>query len=285
MFRLVKSESKPLTLALAKEFSAMEMSVAERPINPGRIKHLRQKAEEGVLVSFNWAKARLDDKYVRVNGQHSATVLAGLNGTFPSGLTAHLDEYEVDDMEDLALLFRQFDDRKSGRSVGDIAGVYQSVHPELSEVPKAIAKLGIEGYTWYRRNLMGIEKPKGDEIYTQFGNKELHPFLIWLGELITSKTPELKNREVVGAIYQSWYMNDAVARTFWGAVASGGVGYDENSPETMLDLWLRRAHEKEIELKAGQYYQGTAYAWHAMRDNKPIREIKYDTKKGLNEIK
>src|SRR5436309_15077267 len=48
-----------------------------------------------------------------MNGQHSSTMLSGLNGNFPKDLKVHLDTYEVDTPEALAILFRQFDDRKS----------------------------------------------------------------------------------------------------------------------------------------------------------------------------
>jgi hypothetical protein len=287
MFKLIKSESKPLTQELAKQFSTMEISVAERPVNQTRLKHLRQKAEEGLLVSFNWSKAKLDDKYIRINGQHSSTVLSEMNGSFPQGLIVHLDEYEVDSNEDLAKLFRQFDDRKSSRSIGDIAGVYQSIHPELNGIPKPIAKLGIEGYAWYRRSLAGIYHPAGDDIYVQFANEGVQSFLIWLETILTAKALELRNKEVVAAMFQSWYMNKEVAQQFWTDVASDGVGLDDESPELVLGTWLKLAKEKELKdtLKPGQVYQGSAYAWHAMRNGKTIKEIKYDIKKGLNEIK
>ncbi len=39
-------------------------------------------------------------------------MLASLNGEFPQGLYVTMDEYEVDSPDGLALLFRQFDDRK-----------------------------------------------------------------------------------------------------------------------------------------------------------------------------
>ena len=36
-----------------------------------------------------------------------------------------------------------------------------------------------------------------------------------------------------------------------------------------------------VELKAGNFYQASIYAWNAYREDKTITTVKYDTKKGL----
>ena len=114
-YRLVKSEVRDLTPELAEEFRNLEASPTERELNQARIKHLKTKAEAGQLVT----------------GQHSSNMLCGLNGHFPKGLKVHLDEYEVPNKPSLALLFRQFDDRKSNRSPSDVASAYQGLYEEL----------------------------------------------------------------------------------------------------------------------------------------------------------
>jgi len=76
-------------------------------------------------------------------------MLCELNGAFPAGLKVHHDEYKVENEGDVVLLYRQLDERKSGRSVGDIAWAYQGVVPELNAVPKGTAKLAAEGIAWY----------------------------------------------------------------------------------------------------------------------------------------
>ena len=112
-YKLVKSEVRDLTRELAEEFRNLDPSPTERELNPARLKHLKMKAEAGQLVTFHWSVARLGEKRLRMNGQHSSNMLCGLNGLFPKGLKAHIDEYEVPNKASLALLFRQFDDRKS----------------------------------------------------------------------------------------------------------------------------------------------------------------------------
>src|SRR5262245_3301389 len=85
-FRLIKSEVKTLTKEFAEYFRDLEASPTERELNPVRLAHLRAKADAGQLITFGWATAKIGDKTVRVNGQHSSAMLAELNGSFPTDL-------------------------------------------------------------------------------------------------------------------------------------------------------------------------------------------------------
>jgi hypothetical protein len=293
MFRLVKSETVPLTRELAEQFRDLEPSPTEREISPSRMKMLRQKAEAGQLVTFQWSRARLGERVWRMNGQHSANMLCELNGKFPEGLYAHIDDYDVDQMDGLALLFRQFDDRKSGRTVGDVAGAYQGLVPELVAVPRDIAKLGIEGIAWYERYVEGISPPAGDDVYNLFNRAANHPFLQWLGSLFDIKTPELRERTTVAAMFGTFVTSETGAREFWHQVARGGIEYEDQAPSTVLDRWLKTYEETKpadrakaglAGLKPADFYSGCVYAWNAYRRNKPIRDIQHDSKKGLPPI-
>ena len=162
MFKLISSKTEPLTLELAQRFKSMLPSPTERVFDPARAKMLREKAEAGQLISFTWASAKVGDKEYRVNGQHSAAVLAELNGQFPQGLKVHMDTYAVSNTDGLALLFRQFDARKSGRTPTDVSGAYQGLYTDLASVPRGAAKLAVEGVAWYDKNVEGLPAPKGD---------------------------------------------------------------------------------------------------------------------------
>lgn len=283
LFKLVSSETKPLTPELAERFKAMLPSPTERVFDPARAKMLREKAEAGQFITCNWATATVGDKEYRVNGQHTSAVLSELNGQFPEGLTVHLDTYKVDSMEGLAQLFRQFDYRKGGRTPTDVSGAYQGLYTDLADISRGSAKLAVEGVAWYDKNVEGLPAPKGDDIYTLFGKTGLHPFIRWVGEVFTIKTPELKRQTIVAAMYGTFEKNDAEARKFWIEVGRGGVEFDDNHPTTVLDAFLKSAIEdkRKIELKAGNFYQASVYAWNAYRENKTITSVKYDTKKGL----
>jgi hypothetical protein len=283
-FHLVSAEVKELTPELADQFRNLEASPTERALDESRVRHLQEKAEAGQLVTFNWSTAKLGERTLRMNGQHSSKMLCDLNGNFPKGLKVHLDTYEVDSPAALAILFRQFDDRKSGRTPGDVSGAYQGLYSDLHDVARASAKLAAEGVAYYRTKVEGLPAPNGDDRYSLFGEIGLHGFVRWIGELITIKTPELKRPTIVAAMFGTFSKNENEARKFWAEVARGGVEYEDNHPTTVLDAWLKTAIENKgqrRELKPAHFYQSCVFAWNAYRDGKTITSIKFDTKKGL----
>jgi hypothetical protein len=285
-FKLISSETLPLTPELADKFRAMDASPTERGFDKARANMLRTKAEEGRLIAFNWAVAKLGDKTYRMNGQHSSAVLSELNGQFPQGLKVHLDTYQVDNRENLASLFRQFDARKSGRTPTDVAGAYQGLHEELAGVAKPSAKLAAEGAAWYDKYVMGLPAPTGDDVYMLFAREKLYPFFQWVGEIFSIKTPELRRVPVVGAMYGAFDKNEAEARKFWMEVSRGGVEFEDSHPATVLDSFLKSVVEekRKFDLKPANFYQASAYAWNAFREGKTITSIKFDTRKGLYQI-
>ena len=283
-YRLVKSEVCELTPELAQQFRDLDPSPTERELNAARIKHLKTKAEAGQLVTFHWSVAKLGDKRLRMNGQHSSNMLCDLNGHFPKGLKVHIDEYEVPNKPSLALLFRQFDDRKSNRSPSDVASAYQGLYEELHDVPKGPAKMAVEGACWYDRYVEGLPAPTADDQYVRFGEPGLLEFIRWVGELFSVKTPELRRQTIVAAMYGTWVKNEREARKFLAEVARGGEEFAENAPSTVLDVWLKAMVEKrgaKNELKPANLYQGCVFAWNAHREGKTIQTIRFDAKKGL----
>lgn len=291
MFRLVKTENKPLNRALVLEFEKMTPSPTERELNDSRVKHLKEKVDAGLAIPFNWAKVIHKGNghtHLRINGQHSSTMLTQYDeATFPPNLTVHLDEYEVDTDDDLALLFRQFDDRKSSRTPGDVAGAYQGLFSALRDVPRASAKVAVEGVNYAQKNVTGTGGKSGDDVYTLMGWENLHPFIQWIGELFTIKTPELKRVPIVAAMYTTFDANEDDAKKFWHDVARGGREYEDSHPTTVLDAWLKKLKEdgREEKMKPADYYQGCIYAYNAFFEGKTIRDIKHDWKKGLHTVK
>jgi len=286
MFHLVNSEVVDLTPEFAKKFRDLPGSPTEREFKEKRVLYLREKALSGQLVNFNWVTAQLEDKEFRMNGQHSSSMLCNLNDeNFPTGLKVHFDKYKVDNLEGLALLFRQFDDRHSSRSLFDISGAYQGLYEDLKEVPREVAKIGIESVVWWNRNVEGLPAPSGDDVYAMLGDDRHHKFLKWLGSILSIKTPELKMTTVVAATFATYTTNPHEAGVFWEHVARGGVEFNETHPTTVLDNWLRDAKEGEkkklMGLKPGQFYQGCIYCWNAYREEKPIKETRYDIRKGF----
>lgn len=284
-FCITESKVVPLTRELALEFRDLEASPTERELDPSRVNHLRQKAEAGLFVPPHWATAQLGNRRLRMNGRHSSTMLTSLDGAFPEGLSAHIDEFRVSDENGLALLFRQFDDRKSGRTPTDVSGAYQGLYEPLRGVNRKVAKLGIEGVAWWRRTIEGAPTPAGDDVYTLFGELGLHGFIGWISTIFDIKTPEMEHAAVVAAMYATFIASDHGAREFWSAVANGGVQFDDDAPVTVLDDWLKKLKDPSerqaiADIKPAQRYQGCIYAWNAFRQNHSLKEIRYNTSKG-----
>jgi hypothetical protein len=140
----------------------------------------------------------------------------------------NVSTYEVDDDFALAMLFKQFDDRRSARGCADISGSFQNSVPVLREIPKGVGKIGIEGIAWYRWEAQRAPVQSGDDIYSLFFVEEYHQFLLWLGELSKEGIGhELKSRAVIASLYATYSANFGAqkedARLFWALVARGGV--------------------------------------------------------------
>jgi hypothetical protein len=216
---------------------------------------------------------------------HSSTMLARLNGNFPEHCAVHLDEFEVDSKDGLVNVFRQYDSRRSSRSAGDIAGAYQGIEDDLFGVPRPIGKLAVEGVAWWRKHVERVPVPKGDNVFELFAEEGLHTFIRWIGDLIDSKTPELRKVPVVAAMFATFEVNEEAARQFWREVAKGGREFEDHWPTTVLDLRLKSAvedKERARAMKAGDYYHDCVFAWNAFRADKSISTIKkFDPDKGF----
>lgn len=198
------------------------------------------------------------------------------------------------DASGLALLFRQFDDRKSARSSKDVCGAYQGLYEALSGVPKETAKLGAEGICWARSvfdNPEGLPSYTGDDVGILFAETRLHPFLRWLGtEVLHSKTPELKRAAIVGAMHVTFAVPEleTEARDFWADVARGGKEFEPKAPSTVLDKELKDFYETGEgcgEQKPANFFNGCLFAWAAQRKDKLIDKIDWSVSKGFQKVK
>lgn len=280
-FQLVRSTTVPMTPELAARFATMTPSPTERPLNEKRVKYLRAKIDAGLAVSFQWAFAKYIDKkgrefIYRMNAQHSSTVLSGMNGSLPKGLFAHVDEFEVNSLEALALLFRQYDDRKSSRSVGDVCGAYMGLYPELNDVPRPIGKIGMEAITWFNNKVERFGVPAGDDQYSRFSDRSLWPFFHWLAGI--NPTAEIKIESLISAMYVTYNIDNDGAEEFWRQVADGGVEFETEAPSSALYNWLKADWDEtsNAKVKADGFYQGAIFCWNAFRAGKPVTNVRFE---------
>ena len=282
--KLVSSESRPLTADLVQQHLTLPASPTDRPLSEQRVEFLHHRLEAGLFHPPHWVQARVGGKLMRANGYHSATMLSRLNGAFPADLSVHLDVFECGSMDDLAALFRQFDDRRSARTPADVSGAYQGLRKELNDVPRSVGKLGVEGIAWHQRVVQqDKEVPQGDDRYTLFNRPTVQPFLQWLGDIYGSGIPKpLAKLPVVGAMFATFMADKDAADSFWKEVAADGREYEEEWPTTVLANWLQQIRSNDISVKPRNHYQGCIYAWNALRDGKTaLGNIRCDVKKAF----
>ena len=283
-FTLVKSETLKLTRELVAEMRSLPPSPTERDCSQKRVDFLRERLKAGLFHPPHWVKAEVGGVMYRANGQHSSVMLASADGLFPEEMMVHMDTFICTDMPAFAMLFRQFDERKSARSPADVAGAYQGLEDALDEVPRHLGKLAVEGIVWYRKNVARRDgTPVGDDRYTLFHDLDQHPFITWYGGLFPlGRVREVMNQPIVAAMYATYAVDADAADDFWREVINGGKEYEEEAPTSVLYDWLERVYKGEYEIKPKQFYQGSIFAWNALRDGKTqLRDIRSDIKKSL----
>ena len=256
-----------LTPKVLGEWRSIPATALERELNKARVKHLREKADAGQLLTFQWVACMLDGVKSRTNGQHSGEMLAAMlaEGVFPPGLKAHLELYEAESKEAVALLFRQFDDRKSGRTSDDIAGVYQGLYPELNDVDKEIGKLAIDSYLWFCRYVEKVPVPVGDDGYSFLNDTGLYGYIHWLADIHrTSKSKELRNRYVGAAMWATFETNETAARSF-GRPWRARLAYPSmvRNRSVDLDQWLLGLRWRHRGAPRSQQVPRCDLAWNA----------------------
>lgn len=283
-FKRVKSElfeggAKQLRPAVEAMRGITATSV-EREFDQKWAAELRQRVKDGLAVSFHWAVAdvTIDGKAqrLRMNGQHSSWALSELlrENELPDNLAIHLDTYKADGKQAAVLLFRQFDARKSARSKEDISGAYQMFHDNIRHCNRTVAKLAVEGVNWYRREVDKAPGASGDEIYELFNEDRLHPFVILVDEVVTSKCPEMKRVPVMAAAFGTWWEDAKQAAEFWRAVA---LGSSEDAAFD-LDAELLRIKDEKDKVTARDLYAKCVKSWRAYQDGIRVTNFKVNTR-------
>jgi hypothetical protein len=285
-FRLKNFRTEPMTRELAQYFTSLPASPTERPLDRSRVTFLEKKGEAGLFIPFQLATVCWDGKIFRANGQTSSSVLAHLPGEFPEGLLACIAEYEVDDLEGLVLVWRQYDARESSRSALHIYNAYQGIVDDLHGVTPARGKLAIEAIGWQLSTVEKVPVPKGDDVYTMAIHSLYHGFIQWVDTILDGNAPEMKHKAIVAAMYATWSRDETACQGFWHLVSRGGDAYNPDHPATILSMWLSAIKEKKLKVHPGpgQLYQGCLYAWRAFTDGKGIKTIVLNDRIPLHEL-
>jgi hypothetical protein len=293
-WKLVKSESMILArdkaLELAAKHANLPRSPVEREFDERRMTKLVTILKNGLAIPFNWATVEYDGQTLRMNGQHSSKALLEVAGDIPDKLGFHFDRFEAPDRNAMVSLFRQYDQRWSGRSARDVAGAYQGLKEELASCNRKISKLAVEAISWTWRSVDGLEGiPTGDDAYQLFHRDDCVPFVLWLNGIINGRK-ELMRREVVAAMFKTYEVSQSAASSFWREVSFGPDFFtDDSKPAAVLIGELSRAaeerdfREKEFPNLAS-YYKKAVKAWNAFCAGQHINTLKVTKGKGWPDI-
>lgn len=236
LFSLVSSVTVPMTRELAIAHRDMPASPTERSFSSSRAKKLKTAFESGLLLPCNWAKAIWDGKEVRMNGQHSSHALCEIEA-FPEGAMVHMDVYEPTSKEGMAILFRQFDARVSGRSSTDCSHAYQGLHPEVSQFDEVKSLAAIKGINLYHRHTGEGQVFAGDVLGSMFQNRSYDRFIGFICELLSGKCKEIHRTDVIAAIYGSYLASESKAVDFWNDVKTA---HKDGEASQVLDQQLEK---------------------------------------------
>jgi hypothetical protein len=196
---------------------------------------------------------------VRVNGQHSSKVLAGCNGKFPEGMRVILDEWKVENEIDLATLFAQFDNSKSSRGAGDIAGAHAKTHADLSEVRNTYVTRLLSGIASYLNNFDGKAMNAEERAilvhdYADFVARYAGMVKVaWLGVV-----------GATGAMFATDIVDREESLRFWNLIRTE-THPDPTHPSRVLSAYLRTARSGRASAPSRVVYAKSIHAWNAYR--------------------
>jgi hypothetical protein len=289
-WKLLASESQTLPRAkaieLATKHANLSPSPVERKLEPGRVKKLVWVIRHGLHIPFCWATVEWEGKRLRMNGQHSSTAIVEIGSELPDSLSFHVDHYEATSRGGMVELFRQFDQRWSGRTANDIAGAYQGLTPDLADCNRRAMKSAAEAVAWVLKNVEGLEGiPSGDDTYDLFSAERYWPFFRWFDGIYNHR-PELLHKQVIAAMYHTYEASQSSATQFWREISFGQEHFtDDSKPGAVLIGELIRAREdrdfKEKEFETiSAYYKKSIKAWNAFCNGDRISTLKVAKGKG-----
>lgn len=235
-----------------------------------RIKWLRSKLENKQFFSPVWGTAVLQATGVkyRVNGGHSSAMLMELNGEFPSNARAIVREFECQTDEDFAILFDQFDPKRSSRTKIEKVRAHLYVEGSLTGVSPTMCNDIIGGIA-YGLTCNSSWKPDEDERIGLM--HEYQNFIMWAKGFAGRRM--LQRSSVLGAMFSIRAKGgEALSHAFWTQVR------DEDHPDSLnatrvLANFLKANVVAGKERRCGNewspraFYVKCIHGWNAWRTN------------------
>ena len=280
--KLLEVKKVIITKSIAEQWAKMESCPHDRPLNPRRCAALKADIDKGIAIPFIWARAKIGDKFIRVNGKHSSVAISQMD-SIPANLIATIQDYACEDMADVAILYAQFDGAKNARSQRDVNRAVQfsssledcRIHAFDACTTGIIfaktqsTKIGEVGLSPEERPLVTIAEEE---------------FVRWYLSLTGSdeSMDMMERKAVVCAMYLTWKKRKLEATQFWVAVRDGTE--QVGSPTRVLQKYLLKTSVASNNTKTSRSEDTMTmairciHAWNAWR-NKGQTDLKVYSKK------
>jgi hypothetical protein len=237
------------------------MTLDERALHAALEKELHDKFLGGLMKHMDWSIAEVFVNGVwirrRVNGQHSSLVFLNLTDAewtlvrFPVVIVETV--YTCDTLLDMAVLYEQFDPRKSARTREDLMTVHLANEPDLrGQINSYASTRAVQGIAWYQIKVEGYRRPAiSSDLGIVHENDEIHAFLKFCGEgglRLNRKMSEMASKPVLAAMYHTTRQGGEDDQGFWKRVSGGPQSFsDEDSYGYKLAAFLDQARNKQYE--------------------------------------
>jgi len=271
------TEKLPLTKQLAQEFAGMTMRRGERQLSPSRVAWLLSLHMQGKFHSPRWRSCFVKSisRMVRVDGQHSSSMLSEMSEASLAGMEAIIDRYECDTEDDLVDLFAMFDSPRSVRSSRDLIRCAASLHDEYREIDDNVVLRLLNGIVYFNAVMENPARPTT----RPYGREERakliatqKEFIHWAAQLATKK--HMRWDCVLAAVMATYIRDRDAALQFWSLVRDEDGPID--GPVRTLANYLREiktvqvAQQHEMNGKRACYVK-CLHAWNAWRTGETTR--------------
>lgn len=273
-----------VTAKLATEFAEMEAVNIDRPLSERRLQVYERMVRSGQMRPVTWAKAYCKEtgQWYRVNGKHTSTLYSKLDLKSMPDQHVIIEEYECDELTDVAQLYATFDSKTMTRTAGDINHSFAVTIPELAEVERGMVNLLVAALDYAlapTANYAGASnagRTAAERAEALFDNIEVCQWVLSLLPSRNSKaTAHLSRAPVVAAMIGTWRKSRADATKFWLAVANE-TGSSPTMPDRKLARWLLQMQvggggrggadtPKRFRATPKEFYVKAVHAWNAWR--------------------
>lgn len=227
-----------LTQALAKRFSEMEAAPHDRALKQRRCDVLDKAVKHGTFRTCEWASAvcKETNTEYRVNGKHTSTMFAEMNGSLPKGKRIIVERYECDTLEDVASLYATFDTRISLRSTGDINRLFAAAHKDLAPLPVKVVNVAVSGMSYATWGEQYYSQQAEDRAALMLSNPK---FVVWMSEILhgESSCRHLYRGPAAAAMFLTFNKAQQHATDFWTLVRDAS-GKTPKDPDRVLNRFL-----------------------------------------------